>query len=589
MKTGLPRSLQEWLHWFEIGDGARWLRAAALVAATLLLTWLVYYKQFRSPLTETTLAQAVTGRQLAQGDGFTTLVNYPQSFAWAQERDAAGKFTNTAHPLPELHQPPLYPTAIAATLLLSHLLPQRIIANPTAADYALLALNIALLWCAAMQTYFLAKKFFGAPAGVIALSALLLSAPIWNATMALNGTPLTMVLLLALFQLLARADIVEQHSLPALALAGLLAALLFLGDHAALVIFPIVCVWLYLHERNPRAPLVFAAIFIIAVSPWLARNTALTGNPLAFTWQNITLKSGDPAADPATTRATFSTAAPALDINKLGNKTLTSLQTGIGAHLWSGGGIFLTAFFIAGFLYRFRDARTNRLRWLATATLLTLAFAQALLDSGEGERPVWTCAAPLIVIFGAGFFTVLVTSNETLAARPARAGLAALVLLAAQAVPLARNLAAPRNANVQSYNFPPYLPALFAGMGKEMARGRETPLAWMADVPAGAAWYSGQRVWAQPAVLEDFAQATKRQPVRALVLTPATLARPAASLLKPTATATRAPRPTWPEVYRALLADGSARLPPDFPLTLPKRVLDDFYVLIDPLTPATGK
>jgi len=638
MKTGSPRSLQEWLHWFEIGDGARRLRAAALVIAALLLTWLVCHKQFRGPLTETTLAQAVVGRQLAQGDGFTTLVNYPQSFAWARERAASGKFTNTARPLPELHQPPLYPAAIGAALFVFRLLPQRIIAGAdgaaAAADYALLALNIALLWCAALQTYFLAKKIFGASAGIIATCALLLSAPVWSATVALGGAPLTMVLLLALFQLMSawigaeidapatgsagilpadsasrrpdrpdqpagsrRSQSLARHLSPLSpippALAGLVTALLFLTDYSAIIIFPIMCAWLWLRAPAParrlRAPLVFAAVFIIAVSPWLARNISLTDNPLAFASQNIALKAGDPTAEPATIRATFSTATPALDIHKLGNKALTSLQTGIGSHLWSGGGIFLTAFFIAGFLYRFRDARANRLRWLAAATLPALALAQAFLDSGEGERSAWTCAAPLIVIFGTGFFAVLVSSNETLAARPARAGLAALVLLAAQAAPLARNLAAPASRNALSYNFPPYLPTVFSGMAGEMARGRETPLAWMADVPAGAAWYSGQRVWAQPAALEDFARASAWQPVRALVLTPATLDRPAASLLK--FNAAGAARPGWAGVYRAILAGnaaGAAPLPAGFPLTMPKRVLDNFHVLIDPLTPATG-
>jgi hypothetical protein len=371
----------------------------------------------------------------------------------------------------------------------------------------------------------------------------------------------------------------------ALAFAGLVSGLLFLGDYSAIIIFPVVCVWLGARldgARRLRALLAFAAVFAVVVSPWLARNIALTGNPLAFASQNLALKAGDPTAEPATARATFSTDAPAFNINKIGNKALTSLQKGAGERLWSGGGIFLTAFFVAGFLYRFRDPRANRLRWLACATLLAFALAQAFLDSGEGERSAWTCAAPLIVIFGAGFFTVLVASSETLATHRARAGLAVLALLSAQAAPLARNVIAPRTAH--SYNYPPYLPALFAAMGAEMARGRETPLAWMADVPAGASWYSGQRVWAQPASPEDIAQASKWQPVRALVLTPATLGKPAASLLQPD---TRATHPTWPDVYRALLTDG--RMPAGFPLSTPKRAPGDIHVLIDPLTPPAGK
>ena len=63
----LPRSIQEWVHWLEIGPGARWIRRCALLLGIVLLSLRIGYTQFHGPMTETTLAQAVVGRQLAAG------------------------------------------------------------------------------------------------------------------------------------------------------------------------------------------------------------------------------------------------------------------------------------------------------------------------------------------------------------------------------------------------------------------------------------------------------------------------------------------------------------------------------------------
>ncbi len=57
-----------------------------MLAGTLALSLLVAWKQFHGPTSEATLVQADMGRQLARGEGFTTLVNYPQTAAVLQRR-----------------------------------------------------------------------------------------------------------------------------------------------------------------------------------------------------------------------------------------------------------------------------------------------------------------------------------------------------------------------------------------------------------------------------------------------------------------------------------------------------------------------
>src|SRR5213082_1311883 len=109
------RSLQEWVHWLEAGTGARWIRRGALFLALALLSVRISFVQFHGPLTEKTLAQTVVGRQLADGKGFTTLINYPQTAAWLRQR---GQRFDGADAFPELHEPPLYSALIGVVFKL---------------------------------------------------------------------------------------------------------------------------------------------------------------------------------------------------------------------------------------------------------------------------------------------------------------------------------------------------------------------------------------------------------------------------------------------------------------------------------------
>ena len=156
------RSLQEWIHWLEAGAGGRWVTRAAVILGVVLLSLRIGYTQFHGPLTEHTLAQAVVGRQLADGAGFVTPINYPQTVAWMKVRaattampgDASGFDAETL--LPELHRPPLYSIVIGGVL---KLFPEKMRGelfntvpeppNGFRADYVLLVFNIVLLWLAA--------------------------------------------------------------------------------------------------------------------------------------------------------------------------------------------------------------------------------------------------------------------------------------------------------------------------------------------------------------------------------------------------------------------------------------------------------
>lgn len=571
-------TLQALIHWLEQGAGARWLARAALLLGVLALAAVLVFKQFQGARTEETLRQAVVGRALAEGKGFSTPVNYPQTHALLHERGAA---FDREHWFPELYHPPGYPLAVGAALaVLPEERRERLFERPVespagfGADYFLLGLNLLLLAVATGQTWRLGCRLFDPATGALAALGVILSVSVWSRAIAVDGTPLAMVLLLGVFQsVLAaeRAGGAGWRSAGAWLVAGTLAGLLFLTDYPTGVLVPLLAGYAIWRRQLSGAVLLTAAALLVA-TPWVVRNVRVSGHPLALAAQDAALRSGDPTAEPTVVRASPTPERPPLSLNKLGNKTLTAIEVALRERLWSSGGLFFTGFFIAGWLYRFRREEANRLRGLVTLALVLLVLGQGAMNSGEGERHPLAMAAPLIVIFGAGFFKVLAASSSVLSRWPR---LAAAGLLGLQALPLLQDVMEPRRLH---FSYPPYFPSFFQGLRVEMGRRGGDHPAWMADVPAGAAWYSGQRVWAQPARLRDFQAIQAEQPVIALVLTPHTLDR---SLFEEMAGArtTDTRSREWADIYHGLIHE---QLPAAFPLSQVQRLAGNFYVLLDP-------
>lgn len=591
-----PRSAQEWIHWLEEGAGARGVVRGAILLALLLLSLLAAYKQFHGPAHETTLVQADMGRQLARGRGFTTLVNYPHTAAVMRARHRV----QIAHApdYPVLDQAPLYSIVIAAAL---RALPaswrEGLFRSPPvppggfAADYFLLGLNLLLLWIAAGQTFRLGRRLFGERVGWVSMLALMLSVGVWEQVVLVDGLPLLMVLALGAFQILAAIE--SRLEAPEASAArggrrmgrwflafGLVGGLLFLAEYSAgllAVAGAAHAVWRLRGRARGAALALMGTGFLAVAGPWIGRNLALTGNPVGLAWENVALRAGDSTAEPSVQRASFSAQAPTLDLNKLGNKGLTGLQLNVKERLWSGGGYFLTAFFVAGWLYPFRRGAANRIRWVFTAALLLLAVGQPFLNSGESLRLPVYYLLPLLLIFGAAFFFVLVESAPALAKH---GGLAAAALLALQAAPLAHDVLEPRRLH---FHYPPYFPTLFMSIHGEIERrGGLKGMGVMADVPAGVAWYGRQRVWAQPDRIKDFYTISVDQPIGLLLLTPVTLDRPffaqlAVGGVTPEARAQK--YQGWGPVYAGLV---TGRLPAEFPLALRQALAPNLIVLLDP-------
>ena len=583
MKSG-----QDIIHWLEQGRGAGWMRRAAVVFAALMLTTIYSWKQFHGVPTEFVMQQAVLARQLALGEGFTTPVNYPQTYAVMAAR---GEPFSEKRPYPELHNAPLYALVLAVVFkVLPGSIWTQVPAPPNGwePDYVVLGVNLVLFWVAIWLVWRLSKKLFDERAAWLAALATAGSVALWQQTVTLTGLPVFMVLVLAVFNVLAG---LEGHlpDAPAfgkklalrLALLGALGGLLFLTEYSGGLVALVLGGYLALRlGGRARAPAlgVFAGVFVLVVAPWLVRNTVVAGHPLGLAWQNLALKSGDTTAEPAAQRTIASTEAPGLDLNKLGNKGLTGMERNLKERLWSGGGLMLTAFFIAGLAYQFRHGPVNRLRGCFAVVLLVLLAAQPFFNSGESPRLPAHYLAPLIIVFGAGFFFVMVDSQPRLTVHW-RWAVTGLLLL--QCLPLVRDCLEPRKIH---FYYPPYFPNLFIELRRDM-NARFLPGTGVAtDVPAGTAWYGRVRVWAKPERLRDFSRIIVEQNIGALLLTPVTLDRPFFTELAARSGDTISLNDTggWGGVYAGLV---TRRMPPGFPLNMPpQKLTENMVLLVNPQT-----
>lgn len=580
------RSTQEFILWLEQGAGARALRAAVLFLGAVLLTATFAWKQFHGPPNEWTLQQVELGRQIAQGQGFTTRVNYPQTYAVMKARGVPLSETQL---YPELSHAPLYPLVLAVAFKLAPATIWQHVPSPPngwAPDYLVLAANLALFWCAVWLAWRLARRLFDERVAWLAAFGVAASVTLWQQTVVLSGLPLLIVLTLAVFFVLAGGEeawgeypergVALWRRVAAL---GGLAGLLFLTEYSAGLLGLVLAGYLAWRVRGAaRWPAlgVFAGVFLLLVTPWLARNVAAVGHPLGLAWQNLALKADDPTALPSAARNTATAEAIGLDVKKLGNKGLTGMERNLKERVWSGGALLFTAFFVAGLAYRFRHGPTNRVRWCFAIALLVLLAGQPFFSSGESPRLPAYYLAPLPIVFGAGFFSVLVSSQTGLASHWRWVAGGLLVL---QALPLVRDCLEPRKVH---FHYPPYFPNLFMELRRDTDTRFQRGVAIATDVPAGTAWYGQQRVWSKPERLRDFYELTVQQPIGALLLTPVTLDRPFFTELaarREDAIRSLSDTGGWGAVYAGLV---TRRMPANFPLNgTPQRLTENMVLLVD--------
>jgi len=592
-------SFQRTLHWLELGQGKRIIQYLGMIIFVFLFTWYHCSRRFGGPKSENIIEQALIARHLSEGKGFTTPVKHPQVAAFMEARDENRRTYDSSRPWPDLYHAPLYPLVLAGGLkLMWPELTAWVWEDPISetledypayhADYYLLAVNVLFYWIACFLTFCVARSLFSAEAGVIALLGMLLSVGIWDQVLAVSGVSLLMVLVLLAFWLWSAFEkfrLAKDGSpgIKACLLVGIgigvINGLLFLTEYTA-GFFGLVFIAYCL--RSLRGKELFftllpaALIFVLSITGWGIRNFELTGHPLALAWQNLPLKAGDPTAEPAMIKNRFEAKAPPISLYKIFGKGLKGVEINLTQRVWAAGGYLFSAFFFVGCLYRFRKPEVNTMRWSAVATVVFLLLIQPFFNSGVSERLPAYYLTPLLIIFGTGFFLVLLKSTVTKGAWE-RIGIMLLMILLHSA-PLVHNLTEPRRVH---FHFPPYIPSFMVLTRTALMDKLQDRYELMADVPAGLAWYSRQSVWGQPVEYADFVEIFTRYDIGALFLSPGVLDKPYFSnLLMADLDVGEDFNKTryWGAVYGSLQ---SGKIPEFFPLQISQQLRVNMYMLIN--------
>ncbi|WP_309383468.1 ArnT family glycosyltransferase [Cerasicoccus frondis] len=585
--------MQRFVHWLEEGRGDTLLRIITATLFVILCSFYLSGKRYLGPNNERVLETAVLAQSIADGKGFTTPVWHPQAVRLMEVRN--GWTFSTDATLPDLYTAPGYPLVVGLAL---KALPDDFRAwledepNRTyyLADFFLLAVSLFFFWANLALIAVLTKQIFGARAAWLAVAGYLVSAGVWDGVFSVNcGMMLSFLCLLLMLVALG----FERSSGPKAwlwpVLAGLLCGALFLTDYpAGLILGPVglyFAIRFWLRSSKPHrwlaalGSLILVGLCFAAVTtPWLMHNLELTGNPLALAGQQIGWKAGDPTAEPENFRQQFHPSTAPIQLRKLINKGLDGMGSALRGDLWQGGGLLFVGFFLASLFYQFQRGSTNALRWLALALIAAVTIGGPFLDSGESPIVPGYWLAPLFIIFGAGFFFVMMESAHGISPWKKRIWIGAVLLL--QALPVLHWVLQPGVRG--HFSFPPYAPTVFRALKVGMVEKFYPGYGVMSDSPAGLAWYGQITTWGQPNQMREFAAIIERQPMGALVLTPNRLDQPFyAELLRSdgaTPTKDAAWSYGWGALYHGLAA---GRTPAFFPLQKPVRIWDNIYVCLD--------
>ncbi|PYM14981.1 MAG: hypothetical protein DME18_05400, partial [Verrucomicrobia bacterium] len=113
--------LQEWIHKFEVGEGTRTVRFVLAILALLALTAVYDLREYRNFSTAEAMDAAQLARNIAEGQGYTTLFVRPLSLSLVEQHQIrrhqrTNDFALLKSGHPDLANPPLYPVILAALM-----------------------------------------------------------------------------------------------------------------------------------------------------------------------------------------------------------------------------------------------------------------------------------------------------------------------------------------------------------------------------------------------------------------------------------------------------------------------------------------
>ena len=556
--------LQEWIHHWEEGAGARLLKVAGAILGFIVLGCLYDLLAFQGFSNEEAMETAQVARNLSEGKGYVTQSIRPLSIYLLQRQAGPAAKLDIPLPAPDLNSPPVYPLLMAG---LMEVLPFSFTASQNwfyQPERWIAVFNQVLFFAAVLVLFRIARRLF--EARVAWLSTIIFAGTnlFWKFTVSGLSTMLLLLIFLAVVWCLAGIEERERAAPTSGGQAGLVVlagALMGIGGMTryafAWMILP-VALFIAAIARRARVRLCLAllASFLVVMGPWLVRNFMVSG--AFFGGAGYALVEGTPPLEEDRLERSFD---PGNDLKRVSlldvtDKFLTNARAMWRDDLPRFGGNWVSAFFLVGLLIPFHSPALGRIRMFLVFSLIVLFVVQALgqthlsADSPEiNSENLLVLLAPLVFVYGVGLFFILLDQLNlaTVDARGAAVGGFIVVL----SIPFVTSLLLGRAAAANS----PYMP-LHVQLAARLTKPQEL---MMSDIPGAVAWY-GERNCAWLTLDDDreFLKLNALHPVKALFLTQRTTDERFLSemMLK---------RTSWG--YFVMECEANGEVPTGFPLT----------------------
>ncbi len=573
-------TLQEWIHHWEEGTGAKVLKVAAAVLAFSVLAGLFDALAYEGFSSEEAMETAQLARNLARGKGYTTQSIRPLSIGMLRQQAPPGQAAAVlAKPVPDLSTPPAYPVLLAGLMAV---LPFDFVAKEYwsfAPERWIAVFNQVLFFLAALLLFRIARRLFDSRVAWLSAALFAGSNLYWRFTVAGLSTIWLIVLFLAVVLCLVHLQEREQArrgglgSVALAALAGLCLGLGALTRYSFL--WMIIPVLIFIAWVAPRGrgwlSAIATATFLLVLGPWIARNFAVSGTCFG-TASYAALEQVPPFEDDIVERS-FDLQSGLRRIGPLSvlDKFLANARSIWLDDLPKLGGNWVSAFFLVGLLMPFRNPALGRMRMFVLGSLALMFVVQAAgqthLTSDAPEinsENLLALLAPMVFVYGVSLFYTLLDQLQLMSLDARGAAVGVFILLASAPLVMALvvgHIPTPNN---------PYSPLAVRWVARLMRPGEFM----ISDIPAAVAWYGDRQCgWLPLDDDREFDQFNNLKTIQAVYLTQRTTDSRFLSqmMVKPK---------SWG--HFVVECEGHGEVPTGFPLTkAPLSFLPDQMLLSD--------
>jgi hypothetical protein len=506
----------QWLvHTFEQGSFVVWLRRLIIAIIFIVVAVLWVGMKFNGFGDRDAMDQAQIGRQIASGQGYSTLYARPLALHVMLARTG-----QVRQPLPEVSQAPLGPVINAVILRVTGMnfsfAPGEAVSP---ADRAIALGGFAFFLASLVLVYFLGRRLFDARLALLGTGLVAVMDLFWR--FSTSGLPQMAMLfffhgaLLALLAALDAQDAGRRGRAQAWTFfAAALLAVTALGHGIGLWIFA--GFWLFatvvIRPHWPVA-LITPVIFAAPLLPWAWLNWRALRQPLGLPFFELFRTAG---TDRLAWLADFEPLLRIRETGLLANTAENTLAQIEGLLASFGGNFVAAAFFLALFLHTFRRWEPAQFRWAVLLMWLGAAAGMCLFGTGPAVsvNQLHVLFLPVMTFYGLAFLLVLWNRLEL--GQPLLRAAFLIFLYAVIAVPLVGSLLAVK----PRVNWPPYLPPLIVRFSDWLQPGE----AMASDIPWASAWYAGRTSLLLPDSIEQFelinGERLLGQPLVGLYLTP---------------------------------------------------------------------